>query len=85
MGERKVVDLDKARERRLKKAAGPVCPKCGSGGITVWAHRVHCSDWSTEEKVEAMTGHYGLDEEAARKTVERWEEGKGELIDLPPH
>ena len=76
MGKKKVVELGKARKRiyrRREKRVGPICPKCGKGGVFVWAHRVHCSDWSTEEKIEAMTGHYRLDAEAARETVERWE------------
>jgi len=76
MGKKKVVDLDKARNRRLKrreKAAGAVCPKCGSAGAAVYAHIIHCSDRTTEEKIEAMTGRYGLDALGARKTVEAWE------------
>jgi hypothetical protein len=85
MGTRNVVDLDKVRERRQKQReneAGAICRKCGSAGAFVWAHIVHCSEWSTEQKVRAMTGRYELDEAGARKTVERWERHKAEVIDL---
>jgi hypothetical protein len=88
VGKKNVSDLKKARKRALKRRereAGPLCPKCGQGGIIVWAHQVHCSDWTTEEKVRAMTGRYGLDEAGARQTVERWEQGpETEVIELRP-
>jgi hypothetical protein len=69
----RLTSLASALTRPREQRVGAVCRKCGKGGTFVWAHRVHCSNWTTEEKIEAMTGHYGLDAEAARETVERWE------------
>ena len=66
----------------MEEAAGPACPKCRSAGALVWAHIVHCSDWSNEDKVRATTAHYALDEEDTLKTAEQLER-KGEVIDLP--
>ena len=76
MGKNKVVDLDRARQRiyrRREEQIGLVCPRCGQGGAAVYAHMIHCSDLWTEEKIDAMTGRYGLDSEGARATVETWE------------
>ena len=85
MGRRKVVDLEKARERRSKRRIKKgFCPTCGQGGAHVWAHRVHCSDRTTDEKIEAMTGHYGLSAERARETVEAWER-QAEVRELHAH
>jgi hypothetical protein len=69
-------DQDKARRhinRPRPEKGGLICPKCGQGGAAVYAHLIHCSDLTTEEKIQAMTGHYGLDEQGARETVEAWE------------
>lgn len=84
MGKKRLVDLDKARHRSYRRREGKiglVCPRCGQGGAAVYAHMIHCSDLTTEEKIEAMTGHYGLDTEGARATVERWE-AKAEVKDF---
>jgi hypothetical protein len=41
-----------------------------------------CPGRVREQKVRAMTGRYELDEAGVRKTVERWERHKAEVIDL---
>jgi hypothetical protein len=70
------------RRKQRENEAGAICRNCGSAGAFVWALSVHCSEWSTEQTVRAMTGRFVLDEAGARKTVERWERHKAEVIDL---
>ena len=74
--------LPDARERRLGRVLGMVCPHAGyvySGSAAAWAYDAMASDGIPETAVLLGPNHYGLGAAAAMSPDESWETPLGTL------